>query len=465
MLAACSSDGGGDGGPTGGPPPIHVTASAALSQQNPLVAVVTATVENADSARVMSVSTSGTRTALTPRFAASGAVQIPVVGLKSLTPYSLVVEASTSGNVAYSATVTVTTGDLPQLLKDVHMRTVKGTSTGGYTLTAINFPSSVIALAFDSAGSIVWYKDFPGSTFSLAFTQQSTHTYTIYVGDSHGWEPAEGKYVEFSPAGDVVREWKAPQGFYLDGHDIALSGDAASPVASMLTYTVRTVDARSIGGSATEQLAQHAIHRVTTAGAAELVADAWNIFTLPDWIEPTRLPPSDVDHPNSLAIAPDGNYLVSWRNTGEISKINRTNGSLIWRLGGAHNQFQISGDPFNGFSAQHDAGFTSAGTLLLYDNGSRHEPSQSRAVEYRLDETAKTATMVREFRHDPAIYTAFVGSAQRLDNGNTLVGWALNGLATEYSATGTAIWEGQMEFAGANLTTYRIQRTKSLYGR
>jgi hypothetical protein len=311
----------------------------------------------------------------------------------------------------------------------------------------------------------VWYKEFPGTTLSLAFTQQSSTNYTIYVGESHGWEPADGKYVEFTPAGDVVREWKAPTGFYLDGHDMVLTGESSSTVAHMLTYTVRTVDATSIGGSATEQLAQHAIHRVTTGGTAELVADAWNIFKLPDWIEPTRLPPSDIDHPNSLAIAPDNNYLVSWRNTGEISKINRTNGSLMWRLGGANNQFQIIGDPFNGFSAQHDAGFTSAGTLLLYDNGSRHNPSESRAVEYRLDETAKTATMVREFRHQPAVYTPFVGNAQRLDNGNTLVGWALAGLATEYSSTGSVVWEGQIELGSAIPTPYRIQRTKSLYGR
>lgn len=35
------------------------------------------------------------------------------------------------------------------------------------------------------------------------------------------------------------------------------------------------------------------------------------------------------------------------------------------------------------------------GNLLLFDNGLRHDPSETRAVEYRLDNTAMTATLLQ----------------------------------------------------------------------
>ena len=35
------------------------------------------------------------------------------------------------------------------------------------------------------------------------------------------------------------------------------------------------------------------------------------------------------------------------------------------------------------------------GNLLLFDNGLRHDPPETRAVEYRLDTTAMTATLLQ----------------------------------------------------------------------
>ncbi len=72
--------------------------------------------------------------------------------------------------------------------------------------------------------------------------------------------------------------------------------------------------------------------------------------------------------------------------------------------------------------------------------------------------------MIRDFRHDTPIFTPFVGSAQRLVNGNTLIGWGMAVLATEYSAAGAVVWEGRVEFpSGATPVFYRLLRTYSLY--
>jgi len=99
------------------------------------------------------------------------------------------------------------------------------------------------------------------------------------------------------------------------------------------------------------------------------------------------------------------------------------------------------GDPI-GFSHQHDARRLSNGNLMLFDNGFYHDPPFSRVVEYRLDEARKTATLVWEYRPAPSIIAWAMGSAQRLPNGNTLIGWgSANPTVTEVNPAGEKVTE------------------------
>ena len=53
----------------------------------------------------------------------------------------------------------------------------------------------------------------------------------------------------------------------------------------------------------------------------------------------------DYAHFNSVNIDPiDNNLLISFRTTGEITKVNRTTGEIIWRFGGKGNQFTFIGE-------------------------------------------------------------------------------------------------------------------------
>ena len=456
VIAACSDS---SSGPVNSP---TVSATASINPRNNLSVLVDLQLSNTDSVRISSVEGASSR--VTPFFTTDGATaRIPVLGLKKQTAYTLTVEAIGPGGSTVSSPVAITTGDLPDLLKPVRIATLSGTNTTGYMLTTLDFGTTVYALAFDSAGTIAWYREFLNAPTALAFSQQPNGNFTIFLGESLGWEPVPGAFVELTPSGEEVRQWNAPTGFFTDGHEILLTKDGAVTTAHLFGYTLRQVDATSIGGTSSQTLTQHTIRRVRGDGTADLVWDSWTKFGLADWIEPPVLGLGDIDHPNSLYIAPDGNYIVSWRNAGEVTKINRTTGDVIWRLGGRNNQFTIVGDPLNGFSAQHYARLTPQGTLLLYDNGSRHNPSQSRGVEYRLDETAKTATMIREFRHNPLIFTPFVGSAQRLDNGNTFMGWGFAGAMTEYSSSGAQVWDARIDPGTASPVFYRVVKTYSLY--
>ncbi len=84
-------------------------------------------------------------------------------------------------------------------------------------------------------------------------------------------------------------------------------------------------------------------------------------------------------------------------------------------------------------------------------------------MEYALDTTAMTATLVWQFRHSPIIYTPYVGLVQRLGNGNTSIAYAQAGHVTEVTAAGTVLWEADVKVDGQPAFCYRLSRIVSLY--
>ena len=128
-------------------------------------------------------------------------------------------------------------------------------------------------------------------------------------------------------------------------------------------------------------------------------------------------------HGNSIHVDVDSNILVSNRRSSEVIKIDRNNGDVIWYFGGPNNEFSITNDPYNGFRRQHDVRRIENGNILLFDNGNDHDPPISRAVEYEIDESEKTANLVWDFSHPEGYVGLAMGSVQRLPNNNTLINW------------------------------------------
>ena len=150
---------------------------------------------------------------------------------------------------------------------------------------------------------------------------------------------------------------------------------------------------------------------------------SWDHFRITDAIG-VNLTAATIDyvHSNAIDTDYDGNILLSSRHLDEITKIDRTTGNIIWRWGGVNNQFTFLGDPLQ-FTYQHAIRRIPNGHYTLFDNGDYHNPQYSRAMEYALDQNAKTATAVWEYRNNPDIYGFATGYVQRLDDGNTLICW------------------------------------------
>ncbi|XWX00512.1 hypothetical protein V2A60_008532 [Cordyceps javanica] len=168
----------------------------------------------------------------------------------------------------------------------------------------------------------------------------------------------------------------------------------------------------------------------------------------------------DYFHINSIEKGTDGHYLLSGRHVSTIYKINGTDGSIIWQLGGNHTDFELG--PEVEFGYQHHARYmpgTNESTthLSLFDNsfyGSEATGNGSNITTYpysrgkyiAIDHQAKKATLTRAF-HPPndAILTTSQGSLQTLANGNVFINWGSEGQITEYLPNGTIIFHAHLD--------------------
>ena len=180
----------------------------------------------------------------------------------------------------------------------------------------------------------------------------------------------------------------------------------------------------------------------------------------------TVVAPSNPDyaHINSFQVLPGGDLLASFRNLSSVFRIATSAhdgydpGDVVWKLGGRDSDFSFAAGDI-GPCAQHTARMLPNGHVLMYDNGSWStttslcvDPSnpagppvervQTRVIEYAVDTTAHTATIVRSYQ-PPGRFTVFAGSAQRLGNDNTMISWASDPtvLASEIALDGSLLWE------------------------
>ncbi len=272
----------------------------------------------------------------------------------------------------------------------------------------------------DNSGNIIKYKEFgtPESNFKV-------------LPNGELMTSENGRHIILDTTLAPVDTFKCGNGYTADSHDFLLLPNGH---ALLFASDPQPVDMSKIivGGQPNATVIGAVVQELD---ASKNVIFQWRSF---DYIPITD---SYYDltqmfipyvHGNALDVDNDGNILFSLRYCSSIVKINRETGDVMWILGGKENQFQFLGEHSENaptfFSNQHNVTVLPDGDLLLFDNGDDHKNSQgkpySRGVEYKLDEQAKTATMVWEYDHGKNIYSSSGGSVQRLPNGNTLIGWS-----------------------------------------
>jgi hypothetical protein len=286
----------------------------------------------------------------------------------------------------------------------------------------------------DNAGRLVWFRPLAGigaATDFRAQTYQGRPVLTYWQGTSR--QGIGTGQLEF-----II----TPQG-----------------TALFITYPIVAADLRGVHGAKRGRLVDSVIQEVDIATG--LVVFEWHslgrIALGESFSRPVPSPrvPFDYAHANSVGLDTDGNLILSARNTWTIYKIDRATGAIRWRLGGKRSSFKLG--PGVHFAWQHDARRRADGALTVFDN-SAFPPvrKHSRALALRLDEGARTATVISVRTHPRGLLTATQGNQQALPNGDALVGWGSQRYFTEFAPDGGVLWNARLSVGYETYRAYRM---------
>lgn len=328
--------------------------------------------------------------------------------------------------------------DFPKFIPTIS----KGTAPGKIFIGNWNWSGERhYMMILNNDGSPYFYRRLPGA-HTRDFKIQPTGTLTRRVYDDLNC------FVEMDSQFVNIDTLRCGNGLGTDEHECQLLPDHH---CFLIGLDYHSVDMQSVGGNESATVIGNTVQELDEHNNVVFSWRSWDHFSITDAVhENLKAATIDYVHMNSIAVDYDSNIVISSRHLSEITKINRKTGAIIWRLGGAHNQFTFVNDPENGPSYQHDVrpvpGEPDSYTMM--DNGNFHSPGFSRAVEYHLDTVAMTATKVWEYRHTPNdYYTYFMGNVQRLPNGNTFIDWAdaSTPKATEVTPDGQVVYEANFE--------------------
>ena len=271
----------------------------------------------------------------------------------------------------------------------------------------------------DNEGTPVLYKNVGGTIYDFDLQPDGELTYFLNSVKCFGLDGSL----------DSVRTFTTVNGYSIDVHDLRVLTDGGYYIFGRRAVEMDLSKIVS-GGDTAAQVIEGALQEFDSQGNLIFqwaALDHYNILDADSGVDLTQHT-IDFSHFNSIDIDADGNLLISARNLDEITKVNHKAGDIIWRLGGENNQFKFINDNL-GFSRQHDARLFFNGNISLFDNGVRHPDIGSSAVEYKLDEINKTATLARRIYYSNLrgnIFIPIEGSVQEMPNGNRVIAWGPN---------------------------------------
>lgn len=258
-----------------------------------------------------------------------------------------------------------------------------------------------------------------------------------------------GIMTELDPHGNTVREFVDPLGH----HDQYHFGDGRLLYASLEALTPEE-SAKVVGGVPGSE-----VDGITHADVIKEVDADGNLVW--EWKVSEKLPYDQYPlqphytrehYPliNSVLPLRDGKYvLASLRSVSSVIIIEKETGNIVWTLGPET------------LAQQHNATELENGNILIFDNGAFRGGESimySRAIE--VDRASKAIVWEYRDRSSPiCFFTPFMGSAQRLVNGNTLLCESAFGRVFEVTIDGTICWE----FVNPHFAAYPDAETAAIF--
>lgn len=286
-------------------------------------------------------------------------------------------------------------------------------------------------------------------------------SYLRLTGMTNRWGRQNGEAVVLDSDFREVERFTTVGLSHTDIHDFLITPHGE---VILIAYEGSLRDLSFLGLTAEELVEESVIQVVDRATRQVLFQwDSWEHLLYED--QTYAFPRGEYAHVNSVVEDFDGNLIISASGTSQAVKISRPGGQIVWKLGGKSNQFRILNDPLDYFCGQHTVSRLNNGNLLIFDNGrncwstDQDREAVTRAIEYRLDEQRLEAELVWSYSQS-GVFSRSQGSAQRLENGNTLIGWGSGPgiLATEVDSQGEKVFEITANDGTQPVVSYRARR-------
>jgi Arylsulfotransferase (ASST) len=313
-------------------------------------------------------------------------------------------------------------------------------------------------MVLDGRGQLVWFHPLtghPAKYFAANFQVQHYEGHPVLTW-WQGVNMGAGEDVIIDTSYRTIATVRAGAGYQADLHEFQITPEGT---ALLDAVGVKRADLTSVDGPANGAVLDDVIQEVDIkTGRVLWQWHALGHIPLNASYEPYASDELwyDFFHLNSIQQLPDGNLLISARNTWAVYEISRKTGKVIWSLGGKHSSFKLG--PRVRFEWQHDARLHPGGLLSLFNDAAGDTPpseSQSSAEVLSVDLAARTVSLIRRYVHSPPLITSASGSAQVLPNGDVFVGWGEQPDFSEYTPMGRQIFTASFPLGIGSYRAFR----------
>ncbi len=315
-------------------------------------------------------------------------------------------------------------------------------------------------MILDESGQLVWFKPLARGTRAADFRVQSYQgapALTWWQDPLIAGGSSKSGLVIADASYKTIAIVRAGNGYQPDLHEFQLTPRGT---ALITVFDGIDCDLRSVGGPADGAVADTLLQEIDVKTG--LVRYEWHSLDHVALSESyasarhsSQLKPFDYFHINSIDEQPNGDLLLSARNTWAAYDIAAQTGKVRWRLEGKRSSFSIP--PGTRTAWQHDARRQQDGTITFFDNGaSPSVHTQSRAIQLALDTQHMSASLVRGESHATPLVAGSQGNLQTLAGGDWLIGWGEVPYISEYGPSGELLFDAHLPAGYESYRAYRL---------
>lgn len=339
-----------------------------------------------------------------------------------------------------------------------------GQEAGDVFVAPYSGPSPPGPMIFDSKGNLVWFDQLSGG---LEATNLRVQTYegkpvlTWWQGRIPPQGFGMGEEIVANSSYQTVMRVAGGNGLPADLHEFRIN--AANNTALLTVFDPIYCNISSAGGPSDGAVTDSFFQEIDLK--THLVRREWHPIdhvALSHSVEPANGVkiqwPYDYFHLNSVQPRPDGSFLLSSRDTSAMYLLDGHSGQVIEQIGGPHGNTKQG--PGTSTAFQHDAEEQPGGLITVFDNGGVPiVHPQSRALVLALNPKTRKETLVRQYEHSKPLKSGSQGNVQVLPGGNMLIGWGPEPYVSEYTASGSLVWDAILAGTTNSYRAYRFPWT------